>query len=423
MGELAPSRPSGLRQYNQFNAVIGKITKGYQAQDGISPARLLNKLKRAAPYLGIPRTIVGLLDLLVAYSRAQDWRPGHTPYVWPRNETLSVKLGVSVRQVQNYIRTAVELGLIVPHDSANGHRGGIRGSDGQIVWGYGFDLTPLAARGDEFEAASAKGEAEDREIDRLRRTISAIRRRARMLAETVETHDLTMIDAAHEIDLVRMAVAHVRGSRDIEQLARCVTQISARVDAFQADVDSALAAESATSSFEAATSETKNISPKGEGGFVDSTTTTQLQSAYAVTSRGFAKRSSEEWDRDRVAPITAVEADLEKHRISPSFVAESCPGLICDLDPGPRAWGRLVSIAEGLVAPHAISTHAWREACRIMGEKGAAAAVIATVYKAMIGEVRSPGAYLRGMSEKARAGELHLGKTYHGLREAASEMA
>ena len=41
----------------------------------------------------------------------------------------------------------------------------------------------------------------------------------------------------------------------------------------------------------------------------------------------------------------------------------------------------------------------------------------------MSGEVRRPGAYLRGMSDKALSGALHLGKTYHGLREASSQFA
>lgn len=53
-----------------------------------------------------------------------------------------------------------------------------------------------------------------------------------------------------------------------------------------------------------------------------------------------------------------------------------------------------------------------------MGERGAAASVIATVQKYRTGEVQRPGAYLRGMSGKALKGELRLGKTFHGLKDA-----
>jgi replication initiation protein RepC len=52
MGELAPMRPSGLRRYSQFNAIVDKLAKGFEGQEGLSPSRLLNKLKRAAPSRG-----------------------------------------------------------------------------------------------------------------------------------------------------------------------------------------------------------------------------------------------------------------------------------------------------------------------------------------------------------------------------------
>lgn len=420
MAKLAPNRPSGLRSYNQFSAVVQKIAKDFQGEDGVSPSRLLNKFKRAAPYMGVPRTVVGLMDLLIAYSRSQDWRPGKVPCVWPRNETLSVKLGVSIRQVQNYVRVAVEQGLLIPRDSANGHRGGIRGADGEIVWGYGFDLSPLAVRAQEFEAIAAKGEADDREIDRLRRLIASLRRRTRMLAQAVDEFALPGIAADEEVEVVRMAVALVKGSRDIDLLVRCASQITTRVDRLQTAVDSAMQALETTVD---PLPIPQIVSPKHEAGYVHSTTTTQLPSANAVTSRGNPERSSDAEDIALPAGKSAVEEDLEKHGIDPAFVAQACPELIWDLELGPRAWGRLISIAERLAGQHSISPHAWREANRIMGHSGAAAAVIATVYKAMSGEVRRPGAYLRGMSGKARSGELHLGKTFHGLRELSSKAA
>ena len=62
MGELAPMRPSGLRRYSQFNAIVDKLAKGFEGQEGLSPSRLLNKLKRAAPYMGVPRNVVDTVN-------------------------------------------------------------------------------------------------------------------------------------------------------------------------------------------------------------------------------------------------------------------------------------------------------------------------------------------------------------------------
>jgi replication initiation protein RepC len=423
MGAYTPKRSGGMRRYNQFNSVVERLAKGYAGQEKVSPARLLGKLKCAAPYIGVPPSVLGLLDALIPHSKSQDWLPGRVPLVWPRNETLSRKLGVSVRQVQKTIRAAIEFGLIVPCDSPNGHRGGKRNAAGDILWGYGFDLRPLGTRADEFDAIAAKGYAEDREIDRLKRALSAARRRARTLANAVLDAGIEGVDATREIELVRMALDHVKGSRDLDALIRCLSQVTQRVDAFQAAVDEALEAlipcETAMDAVECSV----DSSPKGEPAFAHSTTTTQLKTANAVTGKSLARGSSEAWDIALLAPQSHVEADLDRHGIDPKFVAKAAPELIWDLDMGPRAWGRLISIAEGLTGQHAIGAHAWREACRLMGQRGAAAAVIATVTKNVRGEVRSPGAYLRGMSAKAAAGELNLGKTYHGLREGLDEAA
>lgn len=418
MGSYAPKRSGGTRRYNQFNAVVDRLAKGYVGQEKVSPARLLGKLKCAAPYIGVSPAVLALMDALIPHSKPQDWLPGRVPLVWPRNETLSRKLGVSVRQVQKTIRAAIEFGLMVPHDSPNGHRGGKRDAAGDILWGYGFDLRPLGTRAAEFDAITAKGYAEDREIERLKRALSAARRRARTLANAVLDADIDDVDAAREVELVRMALDHVKGSRDLDALIRCLAQVTSRVDAFQANVDAALEALNSGSDVENSSDRPVDSSPKGERQFVHSTTTTQLETAHAVTSRSFANRSSEGWDIALLAPQSNVEADLERHGVDAKFVAKAAPELIWDLDPGPRAWGRLVSIAEGLTGQYAIGPHAWREACRLMGQRGAAAAVIATVAKSVSGEVRSPGAYLRGMTAKAAAGELNLGKTFHGMREA-----
>lgn len=410
MGSVALKRSSGLRRYDGFSAAAERIAGEWQGQADASPSRLLGKLKRAAPYMGIPRTLVSMLDELVAHSRPQDWRPGKIPIVWVRNETLAVTLGVGVRQLQNYIRRSVELGLIVPRDSANGHRGGARNADGEIVWAYGFDLSPIGARAAEFDEIAAEGAAIDKEIDRLRRVLASLRRKARTLAEAIDVQALDA-DADAVIAFVTMAVVHARGSRDPALLQGCIDQVAAQVDILQKDVDSALAMCSDRAS------EALKITPKPESKFVHSTTTTHLKTANAVTSMSSSKWNSGELGVGMLAPQSNVEADLEHYGVDPAFISMACPELLWDLEPGPRAWGRIVSVAEQLVGQHRIAISAWREACRLMGQKGAAAAVIAVVYKNWTGEVREPGAYLRGMCAKAAEGALNLGRTYHGLRE------
>jgi replication initiation protein RepC len=50
-----------------------------------------------------------------------------------------------------------------------------------------------------------------------------------------------------------------------------------------------------------------------------------------------------------------------------------------------------------------------------MGRYNAATAIAVIAAKA--NEIRSAGGYLRAMAERARQGELHLGKSVYGLAE------
>ena len=101
------------------------------------------------------------------------------------------------------------------------------------------------------------------------------------------------------------------------------------------------------------------------------------------------------------------------HRTRGSFNRRSCHRA-----PRPT-WRELIGTAERLVDQTAIHRSVWHEACRLMGQKGAAASVLATAHKHMRGDVDRPGAYLRGMNKHAASGLLNLGRTYHGLKDSA----
>jgi replication initiation protein RepC len=69
--------------------------------------------------------------------------------VWPSNEYLIARTGLSERAVRYGIRGLVELQLITPKDSANGKRF-VRRKEGRIIDAYGFDLRPVYARRNEW---------------------------------------------------------------------------------------------------------------------------------------------------------------------------------------------------------------------------------------------------------------------------------
>lgn len=61
-----------------------------------------------------------------------------------------------------------------------------------------------------------------------------------------------------------------------------------------------------------------------------------------------------------------------------------------------------------------VSEHAWHLAQDRLGKQVATAALVLVFDKHCAGEVASPGGNLRGMIEKAGAGELHLERSFYG---------
>lgn len=407
----------GLRRFDEHAAKATKLIDDFRGLDtGLAPSHALAALKRAAPYMDVPLRVVSVIDLLFAWTKPQDWQVGRIPVVWPSNDLLAQKLGVTVRQVQKLLKQAQAFGLIGFLDSPNGHRGGRRGADGFITWGYGIVLAPIGTRFREFIARAARGAAEDAALTVLRKRLAAARRKIRALAQTAFDADLHHLRADEDVALALMATDQMRRVRDEGLLSACVEQLEERarrlaeaVTAEIIDVD--------TSHVHEDSSCWRDLND------THSTTTNHLQSAKADTSRGLAKMSSEKEGALCDHPKTPIDEDLAKHGIDPAFIRAIAPELCSNLPYRDGSWGEMVATAERLAGQSGISNHAFKEACRVMGPRGAAASVIATIQKYRRGEVQRPGAYLRGMSGKAEKGELNLGRTLHGLKDASCVIA
>ena len=75
-------------------------------------------------------------------------------------------------------------------DSPNGKRYGHRDKQGRITEAYGFDLSPLAARYNEFVSIAAEAKAERDLIGRLRRRGTIARKAITQILETVAEYGL-----------------------------------------------------------------------------------------------------------------------------------------------------------------------------------------------------------------------------------------
>jgi replication initiation protein RepC len=413
MTSYAYAPGAGHRRIDERTAATDQLAQAFAGlPEDVSHRQVLTMFKRAAPYLGIPPRLVHAIDTLMSWSRPVDWSDGERPIVFPSNEKLTQKLGIGVRQLQKMLTNAAKLGLLTHRDSANGNRIGARGRDGRLIYAYGIDLSPLGARYAEFAQAAAEGTAADMRIDVLRKRLTAARRRIRSLAQLVEDEMIEGIDARTGVEIAQLATRQMRCVRDEVLLTACVEQIEACAAELQEAVTSLLELSKTAKSRE-------KSSPSDDLEDTLTTTTNQPITAKAVYSRGFSKRSSEaQYDVQDHKPQTEVEADLAKHGVDPSFIASVVSEIILP-DTQPPSWGTLIGTAERLVDQASIHRNVWHEACRLMGQKGAAASVLAIAHKHMRGDVDRPGAYLRGMNRHAASGLLNLGRTFHGLKDNA----
>ena len=93
-------------------------------------------------------------------------------------------LGLSATAVKRLNRMLFEAGIFVIRDNEQGKRYGRRDpATGRIVEAYGFDLSPLALRYDEFIRIAAAAKVERQRMKALRRRATLARRAIRQAGE------------------------------------------------------------------------------------------------------------------------------------------------------------------------------------------------------------------------------------------------
>ena len=174
--------PDGWRKPSAALVVAERFAKAGERLS-IPKARAIVAVKKVAASIGLKSQDVLLLDTFGAVTQPQDWEEGRRPIVWASNQFLMEQTGFSLATLRRHVRRLCEVGVISMKDSPNGKRWGRRDEDGVIVEAYGFDLSPLAARAEEFETLHAHLQAERAACASLRNAITVTRRMIRAKIE------------------------------------------------------------------------------------------------------------------------------------------------------------------------------------------------------------------------------------------------
>lgn len=371
--------------------------------EGVSKAMLLDRFERAAPRLDIGEGVVRLIRALVRVTQEQDWTGGiYRPIAWPSNDMLGEELQRSRTAVQSLIRAAVRAGLVHMKDSGNGKRYGYRGDRGEIIEAFGFDLSPLGARWDEFADITAARGIEQARRRHLRLKVGEVRREIRTVCADALERGYEGYDWQHAVDLASGRLPRSPTLTDLESLEAQFLGLLAAVDKAWLEAR-----------------EGSEPEPTGSKNRAQKEPTTEPPAERATYSAFRGEVVADRQSPDLADARGGAPPKIEEEVLPLSLVLEAVPEIHPMLsDPATAEWEDLVSAAYQATTLLGINLSAWREAREAMGRIRAAIAVATILARWRSGEIKSSAAgYLRAMAERERTGGLHLMPSLFGLRD------
>ncbi len=318
-----------------------------------------------------------VLSELVACWGEQEWE---RLLVWPSNDYLMSRTGLTERAIRRILRQLIDLQLISPKDSPNGKRYAVKDLAGQVVDAFGFDLTPIYARRGDW-AVMLMEQKQLREVQkRAFDEVTICRRAAEEALSALAEHFPDLDRAELEARLKSLQAATPTRSR--------TTLPADLLEAWQ------LLRTDAEEVFYQA----------GNAGLGVRHSNNNNGSPSESCNKGFPKKAE---------AVRSTEQTSE--HLSPELILEACPTL-GDYGQPVRDLADIVSAGRYLRASLGAHESAWAEAVEDIGTVRAALAVI---YVLQLYEddaarnggesrIKNPGGYFRALTRMVKSGKIDL---------------
>lgn len=342
-------------------------------------------IREARELLGATDRSLAILNALLSFHRETELSAEGELIVWPSNEQLMARAnGISPATLRRHLAVLVECGLIIRRDSPNGKRFARRSRAGDVEQAYGFDLSPIVARAEEFRDLAEAVQAEKKAFRVARERLTLLRRDI-----------VKMIDAGIEEGVpgnwgrVLQTYQAVISRLPRTASRRLIEAICGELHELHAEIRDVL------ESFAKTQNPNANES-HSERHIQNSNPDSIFESEYGFRGKKEASGSAAETDNVRSLP---------KRDLPLSIVLDACPNLRETVQSGEiRHWRDLVAAAELVRTMLGISPSAWSDAREVMGEVQAAIALAAIYQRA--DQINSAGGYLRSLTDRAREGKF-----------------
>lgn len=390
MIEPISTTPFGRRSLS-LAMVAGQMTAdACPAGASVNKWQVFRAVCEAKSMLGAGDRALGVLNALLSFHPDTDLAEGEGLVVFPSNAQLALRAhGMAPATLRRHLSVLVECGLVVRRDSPNGKRYARKGQDGTIERAFGFDLTPLLARAEEFERMADEVRAERRALQLVRERITLLRRDiGKMIALGLEE--------GMAGDWQRL---HLDYREIVERIPRTATR-------FELEPIAAALADLSSEIRKILETNVKTQNPSANESHFERHTHTSKTESPELEPRSEKEQGAGD------------SSQLETKSQAPAgyplgLVLRACPDIADYARDGISGWLDLVETAGLVRGALGISPDAWRQACEIMGAVDAAICVAAILQRSE--RINSPGGYLRNLTGKASAGQFSVGPVLMSL--------
>ena len=179
--------PFGRRSLTLAHVASQATAKARPPDKAVHKWQVFRAICTAKARIGVSERALAVLDALLSF-HPETTLSGEGLIVFPSNQQLALRAhGMAPATLRRHLAALVDCGLIIRRDSPNGKRFARKGRGGTIEMAFGFDLSPLVARAEEFEAWAEDVLAEERALRLVRERITLCRRDiAKMIVTGVE---------------------------------------------------------------------------------------------------------------------------------------------------------------------------------------------------------------------------------------------
>jgi len=179
--------PFGRRSLKLAHVAAQVVAKTRLPEKAVHKWNVFRAICAAKDRIGVSERALTVLDALLSF-HPETALTGEDLIVFPSNNQLSLRAhGMAPATLRRHLAVLVDAGLIVRRDSPNGKRYARKGRAGDIEFAFGFDLSPLVVRAEEFEAWAEEVHVEERALKLVKERITICRRDiTKMIATGIE---------------------------------------------------------------------------------------------------------------------------------------------------------------------------------------------------------------------------------------------